>query len=86
MKTKHPGGCRHLLDSLSAFVDGELSEEICAEIEQHLNDCENCHVVVDTLRKTVSLYQTSGETPEALPSDVKSRLYHCLDLDEFVNK
>jgi anti-sigma factor (TIGR02949 family) len=86
MKHQHPGGCRHLLDSLSEFVDGELAEEICAEIEQHLTDCENCHVVVDTLRKTVSLYQTKADAPHTLPSEVRSRLYHRLDLDEFINK
>jgi hypothetical protein len=75
--------CRHLLGSLSDFVDGTLADEICTEIQRHLSECEDCHIVVDTLRKTVYLYRSTGETP-LVPSDVRSRLYHKLNLDEFL--
>jgi anti-sigma factor (TIGR02949 family) len=85
MSHKHPGGCRHLLDSLSEFVDGELAEEICLELERHLSDCENCTIVVDTLKKTISLYHTTAEAPQ-VPSEVRDRLFHRLDLDEFIQK
>lgn len=85
MSHKHHGGCRYLLDSLSEFVDGELAEEICDDLERHLLECENCHIVVDTLKKTISLYQTNSESPQ-VPEEVRSRLFHCLDLDEFINK
>lgn len=77
--------CRHLLDSLSDYVDGEACAEVCEEIERHLQGCENCRVVVDSLRKTVSLYQTSAGD-EAMPPDVRERLFHCLNLDEFLKK
>jgi hypothetical protein len=76
--------CRHLLDSLSDYVDAAASEEICAEIERHLADCEDCRVVVDTLRKTVTLYHANRTSPE-IPTDVRERLYKCLDLDEFLS-
>jgi anti-sigma factor (TIGR02949 family) len=76
--------CRQLLNSLSDFVDGDLQQELCDEIELHMKDCENCRVVVDTLSKTVSLYQTSS-APEEVPDEVRQRLYHRLDLDEFLN-
>lgn len=75
--------CRELLESLSDFVDGLLEEELCAEIERHMSDCSDCRIVVDTLRKTVSLYRTSSISEE-LPRDVRRRLYHRLDLDEFL--
>jgi predicted anti-sigma-YlaC factor YlaD len=77
--------CRHLLGSLSDYVDGEACDEVCDEIERHLQGCENCRIVVDSLRKTVSLYQTSAGD-ETLPSDVRERLFHCLNLDEFLKK
>ena len=48
--------CRKLLGSLSEYVDGELNEELCSVLEQHMEECENCRIVVDTLRKTVYLY------------------------------
>ena len=52
----------------------------CAEIERHMADCGNCRAVVDTLRKTVSLYRTYGH--EELPADAKARLYAVLRLPE----
>lgn len=76
--------CRKLLASLSDYVDGDLEEMICADIEQHMAGCENCRIVVDTLRKTVSLYQVTAEEP-CLPTDVRQRLLRRLDLDEYVS-
>jgi anti-sigma factor (TIGR02949 family) len=76
--------CRKLLDSLSGYHDGDLPQELCDEIEQHMKDCSNCRIVVDTLGKTISLYQTTSEEI-TMPEDVRQRLYHRLDLDEFIN-
>ena len=76
--------CRQLLNSLSDYLDGDLQQELCDEIELHMKDCENCRIVVDTLSKTISLYQTSSE-PAVVPDDVRQRLFHRLDLDEFIN-
>jgi predicted anti-sigma-YlaC factor YlaD len=74
--------CKHLLDDLSDFLDGEASEEVCAEIERHLADCENCRVMVDTLHKTVLLYHELPQ-PE-LPPDARKRLYQSLDLEAYL--
>jgi anti-sigma factor RsiW len=74
--------CHHLLDDLSDFLDGEASAEVCAEIERHLADCENCRAMVDTLHKTIILYRELPQ-PE-LPQDARQRLYHSLDLEEFL--
>ena len=76
--------CNQLLNSLSDYVDGDLPKELCDEIELHMNDCDNCRIVVDTLNKTISLYQTSSE-PAVVPEEVRQRLFHRLDLDEFIN-
>ena len=76
--------CRHLLDSLSGYIDGDLQQALCEQIEAHMADCENCRIVVDTLRKTVYLYQASMDMPE-MPTDVKERLYERLDLSEFID-
>jgi len=76
--------CRQLLNSLSDYVDGDLPQELCDEVELHMKDCDNCRIVVDTLSKTISLYQTSSE-PAAVPEEVRQRLFHRLDLDEFLN-
>ena len=78
------GNCRYLLGSLSEYVDATLEGEICAEIERHLEECENCRVVVDTLRKTVYLVHATQGDP-VMPEDVRERLYKRLDLDDFLD-
>ena len=79
---EHPS-CRHLLASLSEFVDGTLEDELCAEIQRHMEGCDNCRIVVDSLRKTIYLYQVTKE-PAAVPEDVRERLDRRLDLDSFL--
>ena len=75
LKKKHDHkDCRRLLGSLSEYVDGELNEELCSVLEQHLEECEDCRIVVDTLRKTVYLYHTTAET-ETVPPDIRQRLF-----------
>jgi len=77
--------CHELLGSLSEFIDGTLEQELCAEIQRHLEGCQNCRIVVDSLRKTVYLYQATAQPP-LVPEEVRERLYHYLELDEFLKK
>ncbi len=77
--------CRQLLGTLSEYVDGELSEELCHVLEAHMEECENCRIVVDTLRKTVYLYHKTSDSEE-MPKDIRQRLYKSLNLDEFLEK
>ncbi len=67
-----------MLASLSGYIDGELEAQLCAEIDHHMAGCGDCRVVVDTLRKTVTLYRSRGHEP--LPPDAKERLYAVLKL------
>ena len=75
--------CRHLLDSLSDYVDGSLDDTLCVELEHHLESCENCRIVVDTLRQTIYLYQVTAQPP-TVPDDVRQRLYRRLDLGNYL--
>lgn len=85
MKLEHGENCRHLLASLSDYVDGDLGEELCQEIERHLEGCDNCRIVIDTLRKTIYLYNVTA-IPPSVPEDVRERLYHRLELEAFLGK
>jgi predicted anti-sigma-YlaC factor YlaD len=76
--------CKSLLGSLSDYVDGIAQEQICQEIERHLIDCDDCRVVVDTLKKTISLYHAS--VAAELPLDMRERLFMRLDLGDFTKK
>jgi anti-sigma factor RsiW len=77
--------CRQLLGSLSEYVDGELDEELCSVLEQHLVDCENCRIVVDTLRKTIYLYHETAQA-EDIPLDIRQRLYKSLNIEDHLEK
>lgn len=79
----HMKQCKDLLAVLSDYVDGVLTDELCAELERHLSECRNCRIVVDTLRKTIDLVHVSRE-PASVPEAIRQRLYHRLNLDEFL--
>lgn len=74
--------CKALLGDLSAYIDGELPAALCAEIEKHLEGCENCRVVLNTTRRTIDLVQEEAASP--LPEDVRERLFKRLSLDDYL--
>lgn len=73
------GRCGELLEQLSDYIDGELDASLCVELEAHLAECPDCRVMVDTVRKTVTLYR--AQAPAELPVDVEDRLFKVLDLE-----
>jgi anti-sigma factor RsiW len=75
-------GCGDLLAELSDYLDGEASAMVCAEIEGHIAGCEDCRVVVDTLRKTVQLYRRLPQP--SLSRGATERLYRSLDLTDYL--
>ncbi|MER2600282.1 MAG: zf-HC2 domain-containing protein [Caldilineales bacterium] len=82
MSSSQHGHCRDLLQDLNDYIDGELDETLCSELERHMRECENCRVVVDTLRKTVLLYNHLPAQPA--PDALEARLFKCLDLEAFL--
>jgi anti-sigma factor (TIGR02949 family) len=77
--------CKGLVASISEYLDGELPQELCDELERHMAECENCTIVVNTMRKTIELYK-QPEMNEPLPEDIKNRLYHRLRLVDYIGK
>lgn len=75
--------CSALLSSLGEYVDGELSPELCELIEQHMQGCNRCQVVVNTLKKTIELYQETSDDP-TLPEDVRRRLFMKLNIEDYL--
>jgi anti-sigma factor RsiW len=77
--------CQKLLSSLSEYIDGTLGEALCHALEQHLDGCQNCQVVLDTMKKTILVYQATAD-PDSLPGDVRQRLFVSLNLEDYINK
>jgi anti-sigma factor (TIGR02949 family) len=85
MTHKHNLPCQIILDNLSDYLDGELEPELCADIEKHISTCQDCKVVINTLKKTIQLYQVR-DRDEALPPEMRRRLYARLNLEDYAKK
>jgi predicted anti-sigma-YlaC factor YlaD len=83
MKHTHNDLCAQLQAQLPDYLDGETRAEVCRAIEAHLAECEDCRIVVDTLKKTITLYRAAPR--DAVPRDVHARLVRVLNLDEFTS-
>lgn len=75
--------CNNLCDVLSDYIDGELSEELCRRIEEHMAGCEHCRVVFDTTNKTILLCHDAAHETE-VPEDVRGRLVETFHLEDFL--
>lgn len=64
--------CHDYIQGLNEYLDGEVSPELCDEIEKHIGECENCRIMVDTLKQTVTLCREGKE--EKLPVQLESKL------------
>jgi predicted anti-sigma-YlaC factor YlaD len=60
------------LEQLADYLDDDAREELCRAIEAHLSRCRDCRLEVDTVRKTIVLYQVDREVP--LPPTVYAGL------------
>ena len=79
-------GCSVVLAHLDDYLDHTLAPELCAALEAHLAECENCRVVYDTLNRTLYLVHQLRETPPELPEAVEYRLFAVMNLERFLPK
>ena len=68
--------CEEMLAVLNEYVDGSIDPGICAEFEKHFAGCDPCQVVVDNIRKTITLFK-EGQ-PCELPLEFRERLHQVL--------
>lgn len=68
--------CEELLAMLNEYVDGAIDPGICEEFEKHMAGCNPCQVVVDNIRKTITIYK-EGQ-PCELPIEFRERLHTTL--------
>ena len=68
--------CRNIVRELSNYLDEALDSTLRASIEKHLENCEDCRVVVDTTKQTIQIFCNSEPAP--LPEDTRQRLREAL--------
>lgn len=68
--------CQDLLAVLNEYVDGTVDPSVCEEFEKHMAGCNPCQIVVDNIRKTITLYK-EGQ-PCEMPQAFRQRLHETL--------
>jgi anti-sigma factor RsiW len=75
--------CKKDFERISEYLDGELNDDICREMENHLRHCPECRKCVDSLRKSIELCKKAAE--EEITPDMRGRLRaalrDCFDLE-----
>ncbi len=57
------GHCLEMFKKLSEYIDGELDQLNCEELENHLSDCPTCKICMITLKQTVNLCKEVKDNP-----------------------
>jgi hypothetical protein len=68
--------CRGVVRELSNYLDDAMDTGLRASLEGHLENCEDCHLLVDTTKKTIQIFCNSEPLP--LSEDVRCRLHNAL--------
>lgn len=69
--------CKDFLAELGDYLDASVNKEAQEKLEQHVSECPNCWVVVNTTKKTLKVFKDAS--PQELPQDVHSRLMAALE-------
>ena len=62
-----------MFEKLSEYIDNELDELTCKDIERHVHDCIGCKSCLATLKQTIALckHTENKPVPEAFSMKLK---------------
>jgi anti-sigma factor RsiW len=64
--------CQELVELVTDYLEGALSDEEAARFESHISGCDGCNVYIEQIRQTIVVL---GHLPaEALTPDAESAL------------
>jgi anti-sigma factor RsiW len=64
--------CKFFCDQLSDYLDGEVADDECRFLEDHLAHCPPCAHLYESLKKTVVLCKEA--VSDEIPVDVRESL------------
>lgn len=65
--------CRELLKRCSAYLEGDLENTCCKEMEEHLKGCPRCRAMLTEVKWTIELCH---KTPAAeVPPEVSAAMH-----------
>ncbi len=75
--------CKDSIDRLCDVLEFHLGhtkgQEACQDVIDHISDCPTCCAEIDTLAKTIEVYQSVPQCH--VPADVQWRLFKELHLE-----
>ena len=69
--------CKNVWEHISEYLDQQLTAEVRAEIEKHLENCEVCSAILDSTRNVLIL--TADNRTYELPVGYSKRLHDRLE-------
>ncbi len=66
---RRPAHCKAMFAELSNYLDEQLDDSLCEELERHLSGCEPCKAFLSSLEATIEQCRTS---PAECPASKKS--------------
>ncbi len=68
--------CKDVVKELADYLDEALDPTLRMSIEEHLGNCKDCRVVVDTTKQTIDIFCNSEPAPLSEPT--RERLHQAL--------
>jgi len=75
----HSASCKDIYLHLCENLDSKLDSEECRRLREHIETCDNCIALLDSLKKTVYLYK--GMPTPSLPKGVEKKLLTVIQLE-----
>ncbi|MBM3810239.1 MAG: zf-HC2 domain-containing protein [Acidimicrobiia bacterium] len=68
--------CKEVFALLSQYLDGELPEDVCEQMDRHIGDCPPCVEFLASLKKTAALCRQMEveEKPPELAEEARASL------------
>jgi len=77
MKKEHH---REVIEKICDFMGEDLDAPACKEVIEHIENCPDCKIYLDTMQKTVTICRDL-EKSKKLPVDMNKRLFKILKLE-----
>ena len=73
---QHDENCKKMFALLSEYLDLELPDETCQEMDAHIAGCGPCAAFTESLRKTIELCRRyrPQELPDPIARDARQKL------------
>ncbi|NQU28218.1 MAG: hypothetical protein HQ528_08025 [Candidatus Marinimicrobia bacterium] len=68
-----------MIKKIEDQLGSDFDAEIVAEVAEHMRDCPDCKIYVDSVKQTIKLFRVT-ETDTSVPEDVSDRLFKMLKL------